>query len=204
MITNIQTHTLFATPLTISQIELNDIENIINSLLKLEYNKIINTPLDEKINPHDYKMSVDHNILLQPFLENINDQILISVDNYINNVMKYANKKFKIVKSWSVVANGKYAGQPPIHWHTNSIVTGVLTLFNSDEKYSKLELNNGVKNTPFYKFDVKESNCFNTSQYFLPQTPGVLYLFPSDLLHTFTPLTVDGSRINIAFDVGIA
>ena len=84
------------------------------------------------------------------------------------------------------------------HWHGNSILSGVFyisALEEHDRIYFYNEKKSAIELTP------KNFNIFNSSAWWIPVKENDLILFPSDLEHGVNTVTLDHTRISLAFNV---
>lgn len=139
--------------------------------------------------------SVDSYILKASELKKLRDFCQSSLQEYFNNIISPSNKKLKlkITESWVNISNKGQSHH--MHAHSNSFLSGVLYLnaTNEDEII-------------FYRSDYQaivipsdRYNIHNSLQYKLPAQSGILYIFPSSLVHGVESVNHD-HRVSLSFN----
>ena len=175
---------LFSVPFYISQIELDDSE--VSLLLNCKYER---------------KGSID--ITVSKYLLNskkfvkIKRDISNHIENYTKNALQIKDDiKFAITNSWGVRC--KPQDYSPIHFHGNSLFSGVV-YFNTDESSGLFNVyNSGVNRTIIYNYS--NFNIFNSSNWHFTPKKGNIYLFPSYVNHEITRNNSAIDRYSIAFN----
>jgi uncharacterized protein (TIGR02466 family) len=129
---------------------------------------------------------------------NLKTLLLQEVNNYFDEIFKYPTTIMPYITTSWMNFNLKGQQHHP-HQHPNSILSGVFYLnVNDDDSimFTKSSSNQIV-------IKPTEYNVFNSDTWAIPVTTGDVVLFPSNLFHAVPPVTHDGTRISIAFNVFI-
>ena len=131
----------------------------------------------------DHGMTEDLQVLNQPKLSGIKKFVEDGIEDYVRNVLLISEEvKFKISSSW---ANIQEVGNTHhMHFHTNSVISGVLHVSDgnilvfcdgSNDRYNH------------WSFPFKGGNQYNTREAGFKFKKGCLVLFPSTVKHYVPP-----------------
>jgi uncharacterized protein (TIGR02466 family) len=141
-------------------------------------------------------ISVDNYILNKPELHFLTEFLNNSLQTYFNAI--YAPKydaNLCITQSWvNYTKPGQFHHK---HAHPNSFVSGVFYIQASKET-DKLHF--FKENYQQVKITSKDFNLYNSQSWWLAATTGVLYLFPSSLMHMVEQVTGEDTRISLSFN----
>jgi uncharacterized protein (TIGR02466 family) len=176
---------LFATPVAGFELgrDLSEVER--ECLLNLETRK-----------NQGNNMSIDNYILNKPELRFLAEFLNTSLQTYFNTVYvpKY-DANLCITQSWvNYTKPGQFHHK---HGHPNSFVSGVFYIQAAKET-DKLHF----FNEPYIQIAItrKDFNLYNSRSWWLAATTGVLYLFPSSLMHMVEPVTGEDTRVSLSFN----
>jgi uncharacterized protein (TIGR02466 family) len=162
-------------------------------LSEVERSYLLN--LETRKNPGN-NISVDNYIFNKPELYFLTEFLNNSLQTYFNTI--YAPKDdadLCITQSWvNYTKPGQYHHK---HQHPNSLVSGVFYIQTSKEtdKLHFLKENyQQIRITP------KDFNLYNSQTWWLAATTGMLYLFPSSLMHMVEQVTGEDTRISLSFN----
>ena len=136
-------------------------------------------------------------------MSSLKDKILNSVKEYAHGVMQVGEEvEFYITRSWSTIhKEGDYAFP---HSHANSLLSGVMYINVPKDDESLVEFMAPSNHTlfPLLQPRLKEHNIWNHRIFcFKPET-GSIIIFPSNLVHSTTPMTSSTSlRYIVGFDI---
>lgn len=121
------------------------------------------------------------------------------VKDYLDNVYCYCYESFEIVHAW--VNQTPVGGFQPMHYHGNSIVSGVYYLQADPDTSSPLCFDKPELNTqPYFAIASNKQNILTANRVAYPAKAGLAYLFSSQLRHGYeTPSGTE--RISVAFNV---
>lgn len=142
--------------------------------------------------------SYNHRVLEDPCMIELKKFAQQGLNEYFEEIYSPARPeeiKLKLTQSWTNVTEP--GENHHIHYHPNSIVSGVIYIsadINSDEIV--------FSNTKemIWEFVVKNKNGYNSRQYHLPVGTGYMVLFPSQLFHGVPETTSKSTRISLAFN----
>jgi len=145
-------------------------------------------------------MSTDEKFLDNDELSDVKQALTDSVNEYFKKVVN-PNKdtKIYITISWvNTIENGK---SHHMHYHPNSIISGVLYLDTCEE--DTISFINPQKDM-FGNFNFSEHSNI-PGEWMFPATTGKLLIFPSTLEHYVAPRpnTCKGRRISLSFNTWI-
>lgn len=116
---------------------------------------------------------------------------------FFKNVYKHKDDvELYMTQSW---CNYTKQGQfHHIHAHPNSFISGVFYV-DGNEESDKIIF---VRDIGYQQIKIfpTEYNAFNSESWWLPATPGTLYLFHSSLSHRVDPVQGEKTRISISFN----
>lgn len=139
------------------------------------------------------------NVLNEPAFEALKAFLEDCVSDYLNNVYCYRYERYEIMHSW--VNRTPRGGFQPMHFHGNSIVSGVYYLKAETNESSPLCFDRPELNTqPYIAIATCEQTLFTANRVSYPASTGTAYLFPSQLRHGYEAPT-RGERISLAFNV---
>jgi len=140
------------------------------------------------------------NILLEdPRFEELTAFLRDCVADYLDNIVSYQYEGFSIVHSW-VNRAGEGAIQR-MHYHGNSVVSGVYYLQASRENSPLIFEKTEVNTSPYIAVAPKEQNLFNANRMAFPAETGACYLFPSHIKHGYDLPNQGEERVSLAFNV---
>lgn len=192
---NYKVHKLFPVPVYHSRIPAPDV---------ITYNKLIN---NEWVAPgyleysDNHKESADRHILDHPSFKSIRKNIQDHIENYAYNVLGTSKKhQWKITTSW--VNESKSGHDHGPHYHTNSILSGVVYLQAVDSaeiNFHRSASHANLWNTVLLDFD--SFNELNVDVISVPPSTNDILIFPSNLTHSVNPNTSKETRYSLAFNV---
>lgn len=122
------------------------------------------------------------------------------VADYLDNVYCYEYDSFDIMHSW--VNRAPEGGFQRMHFHGNSIVSGVYYLKADPQKSAPLMFEKPEINTqPYIAIAAKQQTIFTANRIAYPSETGTCYLFPSQIKHGYETPSQGGERISLAFNV---
>jgi uncharacterized protein (TIGR02466 family) len=121
------------------------------------------------------------------------------VADYLDNIVSYDYDDFDIIHAWLNRA-GKGAIQP-MHYHGNSIVSGVYYLQANRSNAPLIFEKNEINTSPYLAIAPKEQTLFNANRMAFPAESGTCFLFPSNMRHGYDVPNEGPERISLAFNV---
>lgn len=125
-------------------------------------------------------ISQDSNILKKKELKRIEEIMFYWVNEYKNKILQI-NNELRLVQSWSTINNNS---NHYIHGHRNSFISCSFYLENEGE--NKLFFRAGkskLEESYYFDYDIIEYNLFNSENWTVDITQGMIIVFLSDLLH---------------------
>lgn len=183
-------HRAFATPLYKDHIVLD--KSKINPALKAMEFKRINT--GDRYHSSDYKI-LDNDLLF------LKKDIQLKIEDYAYNHLGLAKRhKLKITDSW--VMKHYRDDSSEIHWHPNSIISGVIYLQTDKDSgnicfFREKNLFNDILDFEFVE------NAVNQKEIQVTPNDGMILLFPSKTLHGVNKSNSDVPRFCCAFNTWI-
>jgi uncharacterized protein (TIGR02466 family) len=142
------------------------------------------------------------NVLHQPRFARLRLFLEDCVRDYLDNVYGYRYESFDIIHAW--VNQTPVGGFQPMHYHGNSVVSGVYYLQADPDKCSPLFFDKPELNTqPYIAVASGEQNLLTANRVAYPVATGLACLFPSQLRHGYEVAT-GAERISLAFNVMLA
>jgi uncharacterized protein (TIGR02466 family) len=142
----------------------------------------------------------DFYVLKQEKLARLKQFFKKSIEDYFSTVYEPIQKvKLKITQSWiNYTEDNEYHHD---HAHGNSFISGVY-YFKTTGETDGINLYNQFKPIiDFGYFDFsKTNNHYNASEVNLPIEPGLLYLFPSRLVHGVSKNKTNNLRVSLSFN----
>jgi len=186
-------HSLFSVPIIEIKIpsEFSSIIKFFNSQSLLEPDHLMKIEFGNR--------SKDSYILDNPKCVLLKNFLLQKISEYGQEVLNLDYSEYKLTQSWISI---KHLGETHApHTHPNSIISGVFYYGEVSESTSKL----GFQKIPVstsYVMEPKYKSNFNplNGPYFLPVSPGTLYLFPSNLGHFVNTNNTSIPRKSLAFN----
>jgi uncharacterized protein (TIGR02466 family) len=175
---------LFATNVGIFQLDL-DVNKFLN-LVKKE--KFILT--NKKRTDQSYT-SINNKLLDTQKYKSLKDQINNCFDLYNDRYMQYG---CKVVMNNSWATKTLTSQESSWHNHSNSLVSGVVYFQN---KSSNIEFENF--NKPHLSVPLTNHNIYNSQNYYITPTAGMVIIFPSLVYHKVTK-NIEDTRYSIAFN----
>ena len=140
------------------------------------------------------------NILEEPRFAALSVFLHDCVKDFLDNVYCYEYENFKIVHAW--VNRAAEGGYQRMHYHGNSVVSGVYYLQADPQQSAPLMFDKAEINTqPYLAIAAREQTLFTANRVAYPSETGFAYLFPSQILHGYEMPTRGGERISLAFNV---
>ena len=162
-----------------------------------ETSTIVNTPSGNTKNTYlDNVSSSDKNILENKKLKRLRDAIQACIDRYKNEVMS-CDEELYMTNSWVNFLPPQQ--RHPMHYHSNSIVSGVYYI-KTDEETPDLELEHPNTNLWRLTWKRKEFNHENNLSTFVKARDNRLVLFPSTVWHSVNKNLSSTTRISISFN----
>lgn len=150
-----------------------------------------------------HEESAERHLLDRPSLANLKKQIQEKINEYVHDVIgSDKSLQWEITTSW--VNRAKTGEYHASHWHSNSIISGVLYL-KLDEKSGNIcfhkaqNWHNLFGNT--FKFDLDKLTNYNADTLVFSPKPFDVLLFPSTLAHSVLPNESTEDRFSLAFNV---
>lgn len=142
--------------------------------------------------------SSNRRVLENPLLSDLKRIAQESLQLWIDEIVcpAYENSvKLEITQSWLNFT--KHKGYHHVHYHPNSVVSGVMYL-QADEYADQIEFQNASQ----HQWHIYNEKCnpFNSNQYHVPVKTGDIVLFPSLMYHAVPEVTVEKMRISLAFN----
>ena len=180
-----EVYPLFSKPVFVSTPELPPFEEAIAYVKNLEYIENVGKNLT----------STDTDVLSKPEFAGVRAVIQSALDEYTKGVMRWDTVDFYITQSWVNSNSGETDHH--LHYHMNSIISGVFYLVAGDGK-GKISFHDDHKRV--LDFNVTEHNVWNSEHFSLPVQDNQIVLFPSVMLHSVEKHHGDYNRISIAFN----
>ena len=140
------------------------------------------------------------NILDEPRFKLLSEFLHDCVKDYLDNVYCYQYEHFRIIHAW--VNRASEGGYQRMHYHGNSVVSGVYYLQADPKQSAPLMFDKPEINTqPYFAIAAREQTLFTANRVAYPSETGFAYLFPSQILHGYEMPTRGGERISLAFNV---
>ena len=181
----------FPTPLYRETLKLD--KTIINPILReMEFRRL----------PSDDGWSTPSNFILEEDLKPIKPLIQQQMDNFGYNHMKFKKSQtFEITNSW--VMKHKEGDLAGMHWHSNSLFSGILYLQCDPKSGDLIFVNQQNWNNNIFSFDYEEDSPLNQDSIATTPGEGDIIIFPSKTYHMVTPSRSKDMRFCIAFNVWV-
>jgi len=167
------------------------------SLSEEETSTIVNTPSGNTKKTYlENVSSNDKNILKNEKLKRLREAIQTCIDRYKNEVMS-CDEELYMTNSWVNFLPPQQ--KHPMHYHSNSIVSGVYYI-KTDEKTPDLELEHPNTNLWRLTWKRKKFNHENNLSTFVKARNNRLVLFPSTVWHSVNKNLSSETRISISFN----
>lgn len=149
---------------------------------------------------HTESTSPDLNILGEPRFADLRAFLEDCVRDYLDNVYCYEYEEFQIVHAW--VNRAPEGGFQRMHYHGNSVVSGVYYLKADPEKSAPLMFEKAESSSfPYIAVATTQQTIFTANRIAYPSETGLCYLFPSHIKHGYETPNAGGERISLAFNV---
>ena len=142
----------------------------------------------------DLSQSTNTHILDDPAWQSLNTQITANLNSFFHDHLRAVNTvNLKITLSW--INRYQRGQQQPRHFHSNSVFSGVVMLCDhpSDLVFYTPHRSN-------YRWNVTDTNIWNSSSWRMPCARGLLIVTPSVLDHETHSNDYDLTRWSLAFD----
>lgn len=140
--------------------------------------------------------------ILEEDLAPIKPMVQECIDDMAFNDWKFEDHyKFEIQNSW--VMKHKAGDHSAIHWHSNSLFSGILYLQCDDLSGTLMFVNELNFCNNMFAFDFKEDNPLNQDTIGVVPEDGDMIIFPSKTYHMVTPSRSDYMRFCLAFNVWV-
>jgi|TARA_B100000073_G_scaffold330118_1_gene318324 uncharacterized protein (TIGR02466 family) len=139
----------------------------------------------------------DIHVLNNPELSDLKTDLTDIVNDYFQEVYQPEyDVKVYITISW---VNYTESGQwHHAHFHSNSVISGVLYIDTNDE--DTITFQNPVEGNLGFSLKSKNHNHWNSSSWWWPTPKNSLLLFPSSLSHKVDITTNQNTRSSLAFN----
>lgn len=183
---------LFSSPVFVSSITDVDFVNIAKIASNAQYED-----LDQDINISGEEYLIDR-------LPDLKRSIIKNVNEYFYNLLEIdPSFNYYFPDSWFVrVKPGAYT-KKGIHFHTNSLFSGVVYI-DVDSDSGGLELCKGSPASYYsvtYKIPFKNINYLSAQDWIIPPAVGKIVIFPSYLLHSVLKNNTSKNRYSFAFNI---
>ena len=140
--------------------------------------------------------SIDRFILEHEPLKFLKEKLLVQINKYTSEYLKYTNNKFIINTSWFTHSKpGNYAGY---HMHTNCMLSAVWYLKVPENSGNIMfDPHNDVRFAPV----PTEYNIYNSTSWTITPKKGTLVIFDSRLYHKISPNSSNDERISLACNI---
>jgi len=140
--------------------------------------------------------SVDNHVLNKPELHSLAEFLNNSLQEYFNTVYApKADANLCITQSWvNYTKPGQFHHK---HAHPNSLISGVFYIQAAKETDKLHFFKDGFQQI---KVIPKDFNLYNSDSWWLAAATGMLYLFPSSLMHMVEQVTGENTRISLSFN----
>lgn len=144
------------------------------------------------------QVSENTDILNNTNLKNLKQVSEHHLKNFISNVI-YCKQEFYIINSW--IAVSKPGQEHTVHYHPNSIFSGVLYL-QSSQKSGTINFywKSPMKKEYGFNYDYYQNNLFNAESWSFQPESGDIVIFPSWLRHSVTRNESSDPRIVLGFN----
>ena len=122
-----------------------------------------------------------------------------TVKDYLDNVVSYRYEDFGIIHAW--INRARDGGIQRMHFHGNSVVSGVYYLQASRENAPLIFEKTDINTAPYLAIAPYEQTLYNANRMAFPAETGVCYLFPSNIKHGYDMPNRASDRISLAFNV---
>jgi uncharacterized protein (TIGR02466 family) len=188
---------LFGIPLYTSAIQPLD-PITFNKLLNLEWE--VPSYEDQEFT---HQESAERHLLDRPSLAGLKKQLQSKIDEYVHDIIGIDRTlSWEITTSW--VNKAKKGESHPTHWHSNSMISGVLYLKLDDKSgnicFHKAQTWYNIFGNTF-KFDTDKLTDYNAETLVFSPNVYDVFLFPSTLAHSVMPSESNSDRFSLAFNV---
>jgi len=143
--------------------------------------------------------SVDSYILKHKEMQKISMFIEKCINAYFLNVFKpHSEISLYITQSWANYS--KKNEWHHMHHHPNSYISGVIYLSSDADTDSITFYKTDTHVWKYLSHETTEFNQYNSDSWNFPAVVGTLYLFPSSLPHSVSPVQAENERISISFN----
>jgi uncharacterized protein (TIGR02466 family) len=152
-----------------------------------------------------FHISTDTYVLNLEELKDTRDLLQLHLNEYVHSVLGVDSRhEIYFTNSWIVkYSKGSYAGT---HKHTNSCFSGTYYLNTPEDDDSEFIIYNPNSYNIFpvqFQPVINHYNIFNSTHWSLKPKKGNIFLWPSALDHSVSPITSNEERIMLAFNAYI-
>ena len=156
----------------------------------------------ERMNVKNGWYSSDKYVLDKPELAPLKNRIMAGLELFVRGVLHVRQGiDFYMLNSWSVKHDKEDWGQS--HVHTNCLLSGVYYL-QTDEKSGQIRFRRDTNWTNLFPIsadlEYDDFNTFNSRVWSFQPQNGMLFFFPSHLLHSIDDNESDNQRYSLAFN----
>tara|TARA_R110000744_G_scaffold165585_1_gene282737 strand:- start:163 stop:774 length:612 start_codon:yes stop_codon:yes gene_type:complete len=182
-----QIHLIFPTPIFQSDLDRPLTKEELNFINKIKQKTYINV---------GNKTSLNNKILNHKPFKKIKNQIDMALKQYLDFILKPKNDfKLYTTQSWLNTTNDSEYHH--VHFHANSILSGVLYLQANPEVDS---ITFHKPKSDFFEISPAKYEVYNSEKWTFPVNTGLLFIFPSPLYHSVSTKKGDNERISLAFN----
>lgn len=135
-------------------------------------------------------------VLEAPELDELKEFVIQSIEIYKQTILNNTDVDVYITQSWlNFSESGQYHH---VHYHPNSIVSGVFYIQTTDE--DKITFHSPHEEMYRLRIQPKQFSSLNSPTWWYPATQGSLLLFPSNLRHNVETVTASSTRISLSFN----
>lgn len=181
----------FGTPLYRDTVQLN--KKVINPILSdMKFNRLLS----------DDGWSSDDVYVLDNELSTLKQDVQNHLDNFMFNHFKLSRHyHIELQNSW--VMKHKKGDHSALHWHANSLISGILYLQTDEESGDLAFVSQSSWCNNMFDFDYDEENPLNQTAVVHTPKDGEIILFPSKTYHQVTHSHSDHMRFCVAFNAYI-
>lgn len=181
----------FGTPLYRDKIALD--KKTINPILgSTEFRRL---PSDDGWGSRDTRVLDNDFSVLKPAVQSKLEDFLF------NHFMLKRKYEIEIQNSW--IMKHKKGDKSTLHWHSNSLISGILYLQTDDKSGDLVFVSAANWTNNIFNFEYEQDNPLNQDTVIHTPRDGEIILFPSKTYHMVTPSQSEHSRFCLAFNAYI-